>query len=262
MVTEIPLSEEPHDPCPPWTLQDEAEYDRLAEEMNDDAKLQFTLFTFGITASTAVLGLLAISLEGQNTTFFSVFPKGIVFLLPLIVLFPTSLMILNRARTRNRKTSYIIVNFDYKRLCSEGMANKSLDEIRRYQFIPWETALHILDRTYSKKSTSLVHLPPAIKYMAGCYLVIESFCIALAFIASLEANPIALWAMSLLLLILVVIVYSIRIKALRDLRGEISIQGYVERWLVRKYGDDLDGAPRHLKEWLEEFHSKAPANLV
>lgn len=235
-----------------WTQQDDAENNRLSSEMTDDTKLQFSLFTFGITTSTVVIGILASVAGTDKTLIFSNIPFGAFFLSPLIVLIPTSLVILNKARTRNRKAAYIIVNFDYKRLLSEGFTSSaSLTEIRTYPFLPWETALHILQRTNPDKG-KYVHLAPALKYMAVCYLVIEILCIFLGIYTSWQANPdLIIWIAIGGILIYLLITWH-RATNLLQLKGKFSIQGYVEQWLDLK----STKKPAYLHEWIKEFKNR------
>jgi len=247
---------------PAWTQQDDAEYNRLATEMNEDSKTQFTLFTFSITASTAILGFLTSTAVASNAILLPGLPHGSFFLVPLIVLLPTSMLILNRARTRNRKAAYIIVNFDYKRLCAEGITNQtSLEEVRRSTFLPWETALHILDRT-NPKVNRYVHLAPSLKYMAICYFVVEILCAALALYMTRQDSLYTLIGLGMAIAFVVIPVYRYRIKALVELKGSISIQGYVEQWLKLKYGT-VDNAPmKYLSQWIQEFNPQEQQDVV
>lgn len=241
-----------------WTQEDDAEYNRLSTEMADDAKMQFTLFTFSITTSTAVLGFLIGTALGANSLGLFGLPPGAFFLVPLIVLLPTSWMILNRARTRNRKVAYIIICFDYKRLCAEGITNRTpLDEVRRYPFLPWETALHILDRTnLNADPPRQVHLARPLRYMTLSYFAIETFCIALAIYTSLQTSWSVLLTLGLIVIGVLLLSYY-RFKALMELKARISIQGYVEQWLQLKFGKISD-APLYLQQWLEEYNRKKP----
>lgn len=243
-----------------WTQQDDAEYNRLAIEMNEDAKLQFTFFTFAITTTTAVLSILATKTSVPDLRSLSGLPPGLFFLTPLIILVPTSLLILNRARTRNRKAAYIIVSFEYKRLAAEGVTEQtSLGDVRQLPFIPWETALHILDRT-NKNEDRRVHLAPAFKYMAYSYGSIEILCILLAVKSSwIELFQVPLYVQTILGIIAVLLIFSYvyRWRTLwTDLKSSISVQGYVEQWLKLKFHNDLNKAPRYLREWLEEYNYK------
>jgi hypothetical protein len=244
---------------PKYTEHDDAEYHRLAAEMNEDARLQFTLFTFGITASTAVLGFLTSADISSISPLLSGLPPGSFFLTPLIVLIPTSLTILNRARTRNRKASYIMVNFDRKRLYAEEEINDktSLEKVRKHPFLPWETALHILQRTNPKDSPHRrVHLAPSLKYMAICYCILEMLCVFLTFYASRKADLLVNGIMGGILAILLIFAYWSRGSTLIDLRKTISIQGYVKQWLNLKYGTDEETGPKYLFEWVREFESQ------
>lgn len=233
-----------------WTSEDDSEYTRLAEEMNEDAKLQFQLFTFAITATMAVLSFLTSRPVDDQPPFPFGLPPGTFFLVPLILLLPTSLMILNRARTRNRKAAYVIMFLDYKRLVSEGVEeNQSLDDIRKRPFLPWETALQVLERT-NRARKRRVHLGPVIRYMIISCIVIEIFCIVLAYFALRQSQQ------SMLPLVIVVfvvmLIYFYRISLLIHLRGRDSVQGYVAGWLeCRK---NLGGkTPTYLQKLIEEY---------
>jgi hypothetical protein len=254
----MPTSEDSGKLSPAWTRQDDAEYNRLSTEMTEDAKTQFTLFTFSITASTAVLGFLTSTALGAGSLGLLGLPPGAFFLVPLIVLLPTSWMILNRARTRNRKVGYIIICFDYKRLRAEGITDRTpLDEVRRYPFLPWETALHILERTnLSADPPRQVHLARPLRYMTLSYFAIETLCIALAVYTSLQASWFVFLILGLIVIGVLLLSYC-RFKALMELKGRISIQGYVEQWLQLKFGK-ISGAPLYLQQWLEEYNRRKP----
>jgi len=240
-----------------WTQQDDAEYNRLAVEMNEDIRFQFTLFTFGVTTTAAVLSLIVSAAIRNTANTQSVLPYGIYFLVPFVVLLPTSMMILNRARTRNRKASYIMVTLEYKRLRAEGINDKtSLDDVKKYPYLPWETALHIIERTNLERG-SRVHLAPALLYMFISYFAIEMLCIALAVLTSIHSSQPVLYWLSGFFFIVLILVYVFRISALRRLTSTNSIQGYVENWLKYKYGD-IDKSPRYLKEWINKHYKNKP----
>jgi hypothetical protein len=229
--------------------------------MNEDSKLQFTLFTFGITTSTVVLGFLTSPNSTGNLSVLPGIPTGFSFLVPLIVLIPTSLAILNRARTRNRKAAYIIVNFDYRRLRAEGVTDETpLAEVRQRPFLPWETALHILDRTNMSVSPSRrVHLGRILRYMAICYFVVEALCIFLSISTSRLGGSIMVLIMQILLALLILFAFFYRLNALAELTKTLSIQGYVENWLNLRYGN-LERAPKYFREWIGEYHRQSPRN--
>jgi hypothetical protein len=165
---------------------------------------------------------------------------------------------LNRARTRNRKAAYIIINFDYKRLCAEGVTTQSsLNEVRRLPFLPWETALHILDRT-NLAASRRGHLAPTLRYMAFCYFIIELLCVFLAIYLSW---PLISYSSIILILIVVFLVIALdiyRLRVLKALKGRISVQGYVEQWLALKFDNKLEMAPQYLQEWVHEYNAKKP----
>lgn len=235
-----------------WTSQDDAEYNRLAVEMNEDGKLQFTLFTFGVTTSTAILGILSGTVINSNLTNIWGLPPGFFFLVPLMVLLPTSLVILNRARTRNRKAAYIVVYYDYKRLIHDcGITDETaLEDVRKLPFLPWETALHILDRTNPQHNRP-GHLAPALKYMAYCYYTIEILCVVLAIYTSLSAPIILQGILFFIAVGSLGIVYKDRRHTLRELSKDLSIQGFVKAWL--EISGRKANLPRYLQEWIYEI---------
>jgi hypothetical protein len=238
---------------PVWTTQDDAEYNRLSAEMNEDAKLQFTFFTFGITASTAVLGFLTSSAVNANAMPIPGLPTGVFFLVPLLVLYPTSLLIMNRARTRNRKAAYIITHLDYKRLMADGINDQTqLKAVREHPYLPWETALHILERT-NKRVHKNAHFPPALRYMYACYSAIEFLCILLAIITSIQAPLISILAMLAVVIFFTIPVYVVRFQRAKLLRKELSIQGCVHRLLQYKFELYTD-APLYIRQWIDEFN--------
>lgn len=242
---------------PTWTSQDDAEYNRLSTEMNEDAKLQFTFFTFGITASTAVLGFLTSSAVSVSSIPLPGLPPGVFFLVPLVVLYPTSLLILNRARTRNRKAAYVITHLDYKRLQADGItAQTPLKTVREHPYLPWETALHILERT-NRRVHRNAHFPPALQYIYSCYYAIEFLCILLAILTSLQASRLSLVLMLAMVTIFTIPVYIVRYQRARLLRKELSIQGCVKRWLEYKFEDYYD-APAYIRQWIDEFVDSEP----
>lgn len=237
---------------PVWTNQDDAEYNRLSIEMNEDAKLQFTFFTFGITASTAVLGFLTSSAVSVDSIPIPGLPVGAFFLVPLLILYPTSLLILNRARTRNRKAAYVITHLDYKRLRADGITDQTpLKAVREHPFLPWETALHVLERT-NKRVHKNAHFPPALRYMYYCYFAIELLCIFLAFFTSSQTSTPTLWVMAGIIAVFTAPVYIVRIARVLMLKKELSIQGCVKRWLEYKF-ERYDKAPLYIREWINEF---------
>jgi len=234
------LSTNVQNKLPVWSNQDDAEYNRLSTEMNEDAKLQFTFFTFGITASTAVLGFLTSSAVNVNS-------------IPIPgMLYPTSLLILNRARTRNRKAAYVITHLDYKRLRADGITDQTpLKAVREHPYLPWETALHIIERT-NKRVHKNAHFPPALRYIYSCYFAIESICIFLAFFTSWQASKITLLAMGIAILVFTLPVYFIRVQRALLLKKQLSIQGCVKRWLEYKF-EQYNNAPLYIREWISEF---------
>jgi hypothetical protein len=247
----------PGGPVPVWDNTDGKEFGRLVREMQTDATLQFQIFTFALSATAVILGVLAPNPAkvGDNLP-----ASAFFFLIPLIVLIPSSLMILNRARTRNRKSAYMICYLDAKRLRIGGVTDTaSLADVRRRPDLPWETALHILMRT---GKTGLPHLPPALKYMGYCYLLAELVCLSPGayFAISLKSPPSEIFMGAGAAFWLSVAIY--RTWALRQLKARASIQYFAKLWLVGRFGDTLVGCPQYFRDWIDEtWHEKQPEQM-
>jgi hypothetical protein len=132
----------------------------------------FTLLSPAFSAPAA-------STAGQSaaigtTVATSAIPHGFFFLAPLIGVIPSSLMILNRARTRNRKPAFIVAYLDPARH-SRGDAGTSptLAAVRQMASLPWETALNVVQRGLR------IHVAPALIHMFSGFFVIEILCLAL-----------------------------------------------------------------------------------
>jgi uncharacterized membrane protein YhaH (DUF805 family) len=224
-----------HTTAPPkeeWTHQDEGDCNRLVTEMQEDARWQIQLFTFALTVTAIILGVIS-KLDSSSITGM---PAGLVFLSPLIVLIPTSLMILNRARTRNRKAAFMLVSLDYKRLRIAGVKDdEPLIKVQRRKDLPWETHLHIVERMDSQKNP---HLAPALMYMASCSVFMEWLCIGLAFWVSRAGHWLVPTGIAAVLLVdLALVVF--RLRGLYHLKGVNSIQGYAVAWLARPRDSDV-----------------------
>lgn len=219
-----------------WTVQDAADCTRLANEMQEDARWQIQLFTFAVTATAIILGIISKVDSGTGNGI----PAGLVFLSPLIVLAPTSLMILNRARTRNRKAGFMFAVLDCKRLMISGVElGDDLDVVKRRRDLPWETALHVIERLKP-------HLAPALLYMTVSSVFMELLCVGLTFWVERNAGRIVLMAVAVVAVVDVLLV-SFRWRALFRLKHDKSIQGYAKAWL--KSQDQLE-IPKYLKDWV------------
>jgi hypothetical protein len=217
-----------------WLRSDGAECARLVQEMADDGRWQVQLFTFALTATAVILGV-----QARNPTEV----PGLLLLSPLVVLIPSSLIILNRARTRNRKAAFMMCYLDTKRLRIAGVDEQqdSLNQVRRRCDLPWETGLHILERNKP-------HIAPALLYMGFSYLIVEVTCITLAAVFSSDRR---VQAFVTIVAVAYVILTGYRIVWLLRLRRSASIQGYVHRWLALRF-PDLHGCPNYLVEWIHE----------
>jgi hypothetical protein len=179
----------------------------------------------------------------------------LVFLSPLIVLVPTSLMILNRARTRNRKAAFMLVSLDYKRLCIAGVkTSETLKQVQSRDNLPWETHLHIVERWNSDKGP---HLAPALLYMVSCSVAMELLCIGLAFWIAWGNRWNRVGVAVVLLINLGLVAY--RCRALWLLTGVNSIQGYAVAWLKRKYPNS-DIQPLYLSEFVARYETLSQKN--
>ena len=208
--------------------------------MADDARWQIQLFTFALTATALILGV-----QAPNPM---VVPSGLFFLSPLVVLIPSSLIILNRARTRNRKASYMMCYLDAKRLRIVGVDEQqdSLSQVRKRNDLPWETALHILERNRP-------HIAPPLLYMGCSYVSLEATCIALSFAPSVDPR-VKLFNENVTAVYFVIT--GFRVRWLLRLGQGASIQGYVHRWLALRFGPNFKGCPKYLAEWIQETWGK------
>jgi hypothetical protein len=232
-----------------WSSEDEAECNRLATEMQEDARWQIQLFTFAVTATAVILGVIG----KIDSNVGDVIPAGLAFLSPLIVLIPTTLMILNRARTRNRKAAFMFSVLDCKRLRVSGVQHgDAFEEVKQRDDLPWETALHIIDRFDDKAGP---HLAPALRYMTICSFLMELLCMGLAFWSLRQADPRVLLAVGAAALASLLLL-SMRWRALAHLKGSKSIQGYAMGWLESRNPNEV---PRYLKEWVEVHKKFMPA---
>jgi hypothetical protein len=259
---------------PQWTREDGAECSRLVQEMAADERFQFSLFTFGLTATAVILGVARAS--GHFETLH--IPRELVFLTPLIILVPSSALIVNRARSRNRKAAYMICYLDYKRLLASGVQDHlKLGEVRRRSEVPWETALNILDRSYDVHPLHRrrrVHLARAITWMMGSSMFVEMMCVGLFFASAgglldvskggrtdYHVGDYIIFA-SVAVVVAELPLLAVRVYRTLLLEGRDSIQEYVVRWLELRYGpgwasDRHSGrrndGPLYLAEWIHEW---------
>ena len=225
-----------------WGPTDDAEFQRLVREMQSDATWQLQLFTFALTATAIILGVLA-----PNPTATGQLPAGMFFLTPLLILIPSSLIVLNRARTRNRKSSYIICYLDAKRLRAAGVSNEtSLDEVRRRSDVPWETALHILGRRGKP------HLPPALRYMGYSYAMVELLCIGCALYVSITQRSLSAQRVVLVVGFLWISAVVYRWVNLWKFKYRLSIQYFATQWFEDPYRQPLRNCPKYLEQWAGE----------
>ncbi len=85
---------------------EKAEHARITEEILKDRELQFKLFWQSIAVTVAVFSL-CVNLFHEE--YWIRFP--FMILAPHLILIPTATIILNRARTANRKSGYLLVAF-------------------------------------------------------------------------------------------------------------------------------------------------------
>jgi hypothetical protein len=134
-----------------------------------------------------------------------------------------------------------------------------LAAVRQLDNLPWETALHILDRTQLHEKRG-PHIPPALLYMMVSYTILETACALLALYTTYSFNGLTFWLLLLAVLGIGSTTYWFRFKLLRGLKHKLSIQGYAKRWFVAKFSDgtaeisptqDLR-IPAYLRGWFRE----------
>lgn len=242
-----------------WEDPDAAECGRLVREMTEDATWQFRTFTFALTATGILLSVLGPILGGSTSHIPELSPAAqaalpqyllpFFFLTPLVFLIPSSYIIMNRARTRNRKAAYMICVLDYKRLRIAGVGDgHSLDQVRRWQDVPWETALHLVHDDRRNP-----HVAPALRYMAWTYFLTESICFLLAG-AMLTASVLWTRAVYLFAVLVTAEVYFVvhRLAILFSLRRDRSIQGHARSWLKVRFGESREKWPVFFREWIQK----------
>lgn len=232
-----------------WSTAHTTEYSRLATEMAEDAKWQLHLFTFGVTSAPVILTVLKGWLDSQIPSESLPVPAGWFFLAPLVVLVPTSFIILNRARTRNRKAAFIVTLMDPIRLADAGVGNHHrLQEVLRRGDLPWETALLFFERA-SPTSKRKTHFPPAVLTMLLSYFAIETVSWWLAY-ASVRTVIDAKTMVGMLLV--AVLLLGSRTWWFWRLRSAQSIQAYVVKWLEK--GPALGFPwPQYLLDWRDIY---------
>ncbi|MBI5504846.1 MAG: hypothetical protein HY899_08575 [Deltaproteobacteria bacterium] len=228
-----------------WEREDGAECMRLVGETAEDVHWQLQLFTSGITAPALALCVLARGTPATGT----VVSPGLFYLVPLLVLVSSSLVILNRARARNRKAAFVI-GLDYKRLSVAGVAvdTTPLTEACRRSDVPWETALHLLECTHVETQPR-PHLPRALVYVTFASFFAEILLISLVVVEPLPRKALLILVAGVAALDVALIVY--RSMAVFDLRGLTSIQGCAAlRLRFPKRGPTR--LPEYLVEWTDE----------
>ncbi|MCG8470185.1 MAG: hypothetical protein MJB57_18570 [Gemmatimonadetes bacterium] len=228
--------------------------DRLSREMDTDTRIQFGTARFSITAAAILLGaVIAWSQRAPGSS------SAILFLLPVAILLPASLTILNRARTRNRKAAYVIAILDTHRLRLQGDGDLHGDSLHR-RLIPWETALHLAFRKTPHSSGAIRNslcatqlLEFACVYLAGWQLIAPP---EVNGGTSVRAAGFAHPAAFVALFVIVIVGFWIRRVILyRRLKYDDSIQEYTKLWLKRAYDPARTDWPPHLAKYVENVEN-------
>lgn len=235
-----------------------AEHTRLSQEMLEDVNTEFRTFRFGVTTAAVLIGaIVAWSHAYPDSVGFQGVGRALLFLLPISVLSPSALMILNRGRTRNRKVAYIIAMLDAECLKAQGRQNSTMRELECHP-VPWETALHLAFRRGSPHWSSL-H-----KTSMTVIFALEIACVYLATLSLLSAEGLSRAAMghSVAAMSVVILLTGYgwwrRYRAMIRLRQDDSIQGFLRRWLNRAYKHEQRNSwPRYLREFVELYEKRS-----
>lgn len=202
----------------------QAEYQRLSEEIQRDRDLQFTVFWQSLAVTALLLSVFAgtLSLIAWSRIPF-------VVLAPHIILIPACAIILNRARTANRKSGYVIVAF------TSHNDNNTNSRMRN-----WEHDLSVFrSKENSQDNDTPPHRATTILHMLISATVMEILCLV-AFIALMifpdDTDSLTSSIGELMLAWIYLLFYSYmlsaRTKAYFCTRYADSIQGYAKRWQV------------------------------
>ena len=211
---------------------EKADLDRLINEIQKDRDLQFRIFWQTLTI-TAILFSLALNMMesklGINFPF--------IFLAPHLILLPSTAIILNRARTANRKSGYIIVTFG---------------EIA--YFSNWEKDLSIL-------RGKVPHRAATIRSMLITITIMELVCLLLffTFMFTTAKNSPTTYAHLLplfccLYFIFYCLLISKRFRSFFCTRYKTSIQGFATIWADVKKLDikKIENFPKwDADEWID-----------
>lgn len=199
---------------------EKAEHTRLVDEIQKDRELQFRIFWQALTI-TAVM--FSISVNIMDSEIGLNFP--FLLLAPHLILVPSTAIILNRARTANRKNGYILTVFD-----------------QVSDFSNWEKDL-------SRLRGEIPHRPATLKSMLLTVTTFEIVCLLLffAFLFALSKNTTAFYGdilpfISCVYLIIYSLLISKRFRSYFCIRYETSIQGYATQW-AKTLGLNVENDP-------------------
>ncbi len=198
------------------SLFHQEEYRRLATEIIKDRELQFRLFWQSITVTAVIFSFCATILDSELWLHYP-----IVILAPHLILIPTATIILNRARTVNRKSAYLMVVFDHYADSHN-----------------WERDLSILRRMDNDEQPHRIpHRAATIRDMLTSLAMVELLCI-FAYFFLLFTQPQRLRDNAWYVVLVFGVIYSAlytslfaeRARYFFQTKYEDSIQGYASMW--------------------------------
>ncbi len=215
------------------------EYERLSSEIIKDRELQFRLFWQSITVTAVIFSFCASIFQPD---FWAKFP--FIILSPHLILIPTATIILNRAKTANRKSGYIMAA--YNKFAKQFNWERDLSMLRR------------IDKETGKSKPP--HRAATIKNMLMAISSLEIICM-LIFLIFLMLQPEHTrdnfwWSVAFLGVVYSIFythVLAIRIRAFFCTRYMESIQGYATNWIEILKLDD--SAMKDIGYW-DEKHWK------
>lgn len=198
------------------------EYGRLVAETLKDRELQFRLFWQSITVTAVIFSFCASIFKEAD--FWLTFP--FVILAPHLILIPTSKIILNRTKTANRKSGYLLTA--YNRFAGAFNWERDLAGLRKQKIGGGGTT----------KENRHPYRPKTIGNMLVSITSLEIICI-LTFLTFLAAKPYDkvddFWWIEVILGLIYAIFYvhviASRARDFFCIRYQESIQGYATRWI-------------------------------
>jgi len=228
---------------------EKAELSRLQEEIQRDRDLQFRVFWQAVTV-TAVLFSLSVSVMKSDL----VISFPFIFLVPHLILIPSTAIILNRARTGNRKNAYLLTRFD--EFATIANWEKDLALLRNFNPDNEETLPQ-----KSNSATTRTHRAATLKSMILTITLLEIFSLltfgSFAFTYIMFHNDLYSQLLPYGCFIYTAIYFTLVAKRLRSYfctKYETSIQGYANVW-AKVLGIDkskIDNFPQwEIENWKE-----------